>query len=230
MRDAVDKGHDPSSCLDLGTGSGPSSSFTPTTTPKTQRTRNIQTPTTGGSTKRRAQPATYVKIEDDEDDDDDDDDSEAHNWSEMDQTPSKRAKKMTTGATPGQKNGTPRAAAARASATIADVSAQLGHTSESEVDAPSRAPPRMATNGFSNGAAAAARPSSSFATTPTPMPVVQPAPSLFGHVAQHQSYAAQPPPMHFQANHAFSSTGTDAYIGGGGYYEDDDDDGIHGEI
>ncbi|KAJ2958594.1 hypothetical protein NQ176_g11174 [Zarea fungicola] len=75
MRSTVDSGGDPSTCLDLGTSSASTggASFTPTTTPKTSRTRNLDTPTTGGggaSMKRRATSTPLVKIESDADSDD----------------------------------------------------------------------------------------------------------------------------------------------------------------
>ncbi|TQV99219.1 hypothetical protein IF1G_01434 [Cordyceps javanica] len=240
MRATADSGGDPSSCLDLSSGSGPA--FTPTTTPKTNRSRNINTPTTGGSTVKRGRTApTVVKIESD---DDDDDSESTHNWSEMEATPSKRPRKLDAiAATPGQMNGTPsRLAAARASATIATTSAQL-QTSESEGETPMRPValpinrlPTHSRNGVANGA----RPALSFATTTTAAPTTT---SLFGNVTPFQPSASRSLPSSSSlpaSNNAFRSTGTDAYLGSTGSHDSfslpaadsafyDDDDAIEGE-
>lgn len=257
MRTTADNGGDPSACLDLGAGSS-APSFTPSTTPKTPRSRNFATPTTGGgtagtaSTKRGRAPTTVVKIE--SDDEEDDDSESTHNWSEMEATPSKRPRKLVgagAAATPGQKNGTPsRLAAARASATIADTSAQL-QTSESETETPHSSfaiKSEFSTNSrnvMSNGA----RPSSAFATTSVPTrPLMQQqqqraAPSIFGSVPTFERPAPEPQPSSspssslFAGSDAFRKTGRDAFVGSSGdgagfgapavdsaYWEDNDDD------
>lgn len=271
MRSTVESGGDPSTCLDLGTSSASTggTSFTPTSTPKTSRKRNLDTPTTGGggaSMKHRASSTSVVKIESDADSDDGE--SSAQNWSEMDETPSKRPKKtdaliITSRPTaaaavrPGQKNGTPaRAAAARASATVADTSAHLAQTSESEVETPGcygaqpMFDPRTGTshNGHTSNSSGA-RPSSMFAahhgaTTSTirAPPSVQPMSSIFGNVSAATTTVAattqQPPPPF--GHHAFNKTGTDAYFGStvdeslftrsahSGLYDDDDE--VEGEF
>ncbi|OAA77573.1 hypothetical protein LEL_04396 [Akanthomyces lecanii RCEF 1005] len=237
MRATADGGGDPSTCLDLGAGSN-APSFTPNTTPKTPRSHNFATPTTGGgttgapSTKRGRAPTTVVKIESD---DDDDDSESTHNWSEMEATPSKRPRKLAgagAAAAPGQKNGTPsRLAAARASATIADTSARL-QTSESEAEAPQSSFgiksefPTHTRNGMSNGA----RPSSAFAiASVSARPLMQPqqpqqraAPSLFGSVPTFEQPAPEsqpspsPSPSLFAGSDAFRKTGRDAFVGSNG--------------
>ncbi|KAM3512810.1 hypothetical protein MY11210_003515 [Beauveria gryllotalpidicola] len=255
MRATADAGGDPSTCLDLGTSSG--SSFTPTSTPKTSRSRNITTPSTaaaGGSTAKRSRAGPpVVKIESDEDDLDSE---TTHNWSDMDATPSKRPRKFdATGTSPGQKTGAPsRLAAARASATIADVSAQL-QTSESEAETPA-----LSMAGFTahtrNGTGSVVRPSSSFATAAATaadparslaqqqQPQQRAAPSLFGNVPEFRQTAPEPAPTStaagFASSNPFRNSGTDVYLGGGGSHHAlgtpaansafyDDDDPIDGE-
>lgn len=247
MRDTADSGGDPSTCIDLNGGGGPSSSFTPTTTPKTQRSRNFTTPTTGGGSTAKRSRTAIVKIE--SDDEDGDDSESGHNWSEMEAaTPSKRPR-MTP--TPGQKNGGPpsRLAAARASATIADASAQL-QTSESELDMPSSytgrsgtaAPQRGPSRGGTANGNGFHHPSSLFPSAPAAAPAQQQqnhstvqrnTASLFGSVggggvAGHpftQSPVGQlspPSSSMLGSSDAFRKTGTDAFFGGasgGGSFE-----------
>ncbi|KAM3526500.1 hypothetical protein NHJ13051_003439 [Beauveria bassiana] len=231
MRATADGGGDPSTCLDLGTSSG--SSFTPTSTPKTSRSRNVTTPSTaggGGSTAKRSRAGPpVVKIESD---DDDLDSESTHNWSEMESTPSKRPRKSdATGASSGQRTGTPsRLAAARASATIADSSAQL-QTSESETETPAFSVPEFSAQA-SNGAGSAVRPSSSFATAATTaaapgrslaqqqQPQQRATPSIFGNVSEFQQPAPLSAPTSTAAGVAssnpFRTSGTDVYLSGVG--------------
>lgn len=241
LRKTAANGGDPSTCLDLGSGSG-APSFTPSAsaTPKTPRSRNFAaTPTTGGSTKRRLGPpagAAFVKIESDGEDGD----SEAtHNWSEMDDTPSKRTK---TGPAPGQKTGTPsRRAAARASATIADASAQL-QTSDSELETPTARgaqTARPSASVVSPTGQPQARPSFSFVAAPA---AAAPRPSIFGGGDPMILGNAQPisQPVFNQASPQsmsttpFNTMGGDTFLGssaasnpGHSFYEDD---GIDGEF
>ncbi len=253
LRATADGGGDPSTCLDLNAAT--SSSFTPTTTPRTPRSRNFGTPTTGGgtvSTKRGRVAPTTVKIESDEDDDDSE---STHNWSEMEATPSKRPRKHNdAAATPGQKNGTPsRLAAARASATIADTSAQL-QTSDSEAEMPPFVLPITSLPTHTrNGTQQSVRPSSAFATPSYSVQQQQQqqqqraAPSLFGSVPAFQQPASQPPPQplssssQFAGHDAFRKTGRDAFVGSNGghddfskpagnAFDDEADHHIHGEI
>ncbi|KAJ6781105.1 hypothetical protein PWT90_00686 [Aphanocladium album] len=255
MRATADGGGDPSTCLDLGSGSGPS--FTPTTPPKTQRSRNtLTTPTTGGggSAKRSRAGQSVVKIESDEEGEDSE---STHNWSEMEATPSKRPRKFDASATPGQKNGAPsRLAAARASATIASASAQLQSSeSEAETRTASSMTPRPAAGGtpahLRNGTGSSGlKPSSSFATTAPQVQQPQAqrsSASLFGSVPAHAAYSQparqpSPPSSSLFGSDAFRNTGADAYFGGGGSSSQDfghighgntfydDDDTIDGEI
>ncbi|KAM3509944.1 hypothetical protein MY10362_000287 [Beauveria mimosiformis] len=254
MRAMADGGGDPSTCLDLGTSSG--SSFTPTSTPKTSRSRNVSTPSTaggGGSTAKRSRGGPpVVKIESD---DDDLDSESTHNWSEMESTPSKRPRKFdATGASSGQKTGTPRLAAARASATITDFSAQL-QTSESEAETPAYSMPEFSAHA-PNGAGSAVRPSSSFATAAATaaaparslaqqqQPQQRATPSLFGNVPEFQQTAPLSAPTSTAAmvanSNPFRNSGTDVYLGAGGSHRAfgtpaadsafyDDDDPIDGE-
>ncbi|KAM3564696.1 hypothetical protein ARSEF4850_001725 [Beauveria asiatica] len=256
MRTMADGGGDPSTCLDLGTSSG--SSFTPTSTPKTSRSRNVATPSTaggGGSTAKRSRAGPpVVKIESD---DDDLDSESTHNWSEMESTPSKRPRKFdATGASSGQRTGPPsRLAAARASATIADVSAQL-QTSESEAETPAYSMSEFSAHA-PNGVESAVRPSSSFATAVTTataparslaqqqqQPQQRATPSIFGNVPEFQQTASLSAPTSTAAidasSNPFRNSGTDVYLGGGGSHRAfgtpaadsafyDDDDPIDGE-
>ncbi|EGX91462.1 hypothetical protein CCM_05620 [Cordyceps militaris CM01] len=235
LRAVADSGGDPSACLDLNSGSSSSGpAFTPTTTPKTSRSRNAATPTTGGggtSTIKRARgDLAVVKIESDEEDSE-----STNNWSEMEATPSKRPRTLAAATTPGQRNGTPsrRAAAARASATIADASAQL-QTSESEAETKPAVRAAMPLDGLPtharNGTAATVRPSSAFATAATPA-----TPSLFASVPAFRPAPPPPPPPSTGFTSPFTNTATDTYLGSAGsaapfgalaaddaFYDDDD--------
>ncbi|KAI9158720.1 hypothetical protein HJFPF1_06718 [Paramyrothecium foliicola] len=108
-------GGDVANCLDIGGGT--SVTNTPSKpTPTRPRGGGRST----GKAKRKQQ-TTFIKRTSSDEEDQDGDDNE--DWSDKDESPSKRTK---TGALPGQKNGTPsRRAAVKAVATIADSSAQL---------------------------------------------------------------------------------------------------------
>jgi hypothetical protein len=145
LREAADNGGDVANCLDLGGGSSvmstPSKS-TPFSTPTSTRRRGGRGGARGasrgggGSTRgKRKTTDTFIKRSSSDDeipDEDYDDDEDVKDWSEFDESPSKRAK---TAGIPGQKNGLPsRQAAVKAVATIADATASL-HDSDSPSDA-----------------------------------------------------------------------------------------------
>jgi hypothetical protein len=124
-------------------------------------------------------------------DDEEDSLAEIDNWSEQEETPSKRAKN----GGPGQRNGTPsRQAATKASATIADASAQLISSDSPAEDDAETPPPACAT------------------VTPTPRK------SIFGDVSG--SRPPQPPQEQHQSSgdhgldsSAFAGNGHDAFFG-----------------
>ncbi|UNI19072.1 hypothetical protein JDV02_005289 [Purpureocillium takamizusanense] len=135
LRRTVAENGDAANCLNLSASGGatPSAATTPS------KSSAVTTPTssrrTGTGTARKRPLAVNLKKESSDDDDDGTTGAEDSNYSERDQTPSKRTK--TTGATgtttsmtiaggaTGQKNVTPRRAAQKANVTIASVAAQL---------------------------------------------------------------------------------------------------------
>lgn len=199
LRQTAQKGGNVANCLSLGSGGGPMS--TPT---KATPTKGTPARSGGAGSKRQRTPAIKRSTSDEEDDDDDDESGAKENWSELDETPSKRSK---TGALPGQKNGTPsRRAATKAAATIADATAQL-HSGDSsdEVEALASAPvpnPRSV-----------AKPAPA-----TKRATAAPVPSIFGDVAHSKPL---PPtqgvmPQDLDAS-PFNMTGTDAFLGTDGF-------------
>jgi hypothetical protein len=138
---------------------------------------------------------TFSKPIDSDLDDDGAEPDSPENWSDREETPSKRAK---TGAAPGQKHGTPtRRAATKATVTIADASAQLlSGDSHSEAETPSSSAPLGRSVGSATPATA-------------PVPAHQ---SIFGHI--------EVKPDRRLIDAAFSRNGTDPYIGGDGLADD----------
>ncbi|KAL7931116.1 hypothetical protein V8C35DRAFT_310396 [Trichoderma chlorosporum] len=120
LRKVESDGGDVANCLNLGSSSG--SLVSTPSKPTAARGTGSRTGTgTGTGRKRGRKPADIIKRASSEEEEDDIADIE--NWSEHEDTPTKKPK---TGAFPGQRNGTPgRRAAAKATATIAEASALL---------------------------------------------------------------------------------------------------------
>lgn len=133
LRQTERNGGDVANCLDI---SGGTSAMSTPCKPTPTRPR---APRSTGKGSKRKPPTTFIKRSDT---DDEDEKEECDDWSDKDDSPSKRTK---TGALPGQRNGTPsRRAAVRAVATIADASAQLQDNEVlSDFEAPAPIPDRV---------------------------------------------------------------------------------------
>ncbi|PTB62845.1 hypothetical protein BBK36DRAFT_1172137 [Trichoderma citrinoviride] len=137
LRKVESEGGDVAKCLNLGSGRG-SVMSTPS---KPTAFRSTGSRTGSGTGRKRARKLEgIIKRSASDEEDDDDDVLDGHNWSEHEDTPTKKPK-TGGGAFPGQRTGTPsRRAAARANATIAEVSALLDNSdSQPEMEASSSA-------------------------------------------------------------------------------------------
>ncbi|KAM0255233.1 hypothetical protein ACHAQJ_005997 [Trichoderma viride] len=131
LRKVESDGGDVANCLNLGSGTA-SLTSTPSK-PIAARGTGSRTGTGTGTGRKRTRKLDIIKRS--SSDEEDDDMPEIDNWSEHEDTPTKKPK---TGAFPGQKNGTPsRRAAAKANVTIAEVSTLLDASdSQPETEAP----------------------------------------------------------------------------------------------
>ncbi|KAH0493830.1 hypothetical protein TgHK011_000478 [Trichoderma gracile] len=140
LRKVESEGGDVANCLNLGSARGSGSVMSTPSKPTAFRSTGSRSGT--GTGRKRARKMDVIKRSesDEEDDDDDDEGLEGHNWSEHEDTPTKKPK-TGVGAFPGQRTGTPsRRAAAKANATIAEVSALLDNSdSQPEMEASSSA-------------------------------------------------------------------------------------------
>ncbi|KAL7949114.1 hypothetical protein V8C42DRAFT_313334 [Trichoderma barbatum] len=129
LRKVESDGGDVANCLNLGSGSG--SLVSTPSKPTAARATGSRTGT--GTGRKRARKMDIIKRS--SSDEEEDDLPDISNWSEHEDTPTKKPK---TGALPGQRNGTPsRKAAAKATATIAEASALLDASdSQPETEAP----------------------------------------------------------------------------------------------
>ncbi|RFU73663.1 hypothetical protein TARUN_8586 [Trichoderma arundinaceum] len=119
LRKIESEGGDVANCLSLGSGSA-SITSTPSK-PTAARITGSRTGTGTGTGRKRARKIDIIKRS--SSDEEEDDNADIENWSEHEDTPTKKPK---TGAFPGQRNGTPsRRAATKANATIAEASALL---------------------------------------------------------------------------------------------------------
>lgn len=130
LRKVESDGGDVANCLNLGSGGG--SLVSTPSKPTAARATGSRTGTGTGRKRTRKQPDIIKRASSEEEEDDI---ADIDNWSEHEDTPTKKPK---TGAFPGQRNGTPgRRAAAKANATIAEASALLDASdSQPETDAP----------------------------------------------------------------------------------------------
>lgn len=130
LRKVASEGGDVSNCLSLGSGGG---SLVSTPSKPTAARGTGSRSGTGTGRKRARKQQDIIKRASSEEDEDDI--ADVDNWSEHEDTPTK---KPMARAFPGQRNGTPgRRAAAKASATIAEASALLDASdSQPETDAP----------------------------------------------------------------------------------------------
>ncbi|KKP00466.1 hypothetical protein THAR02_07438 [Trichoderma harzianum] len=130
LRKVESEGGDVANCLNLGSGGG--SLVSTPSKPTAARSGGSRTGTGTGRKRGRKQPDIIKRASSDEDEDDI---ADIDNWSEHEDTPTKKPK--AGGAFPGQRNGTPgRRAAAKATATIAEASALLDASdSQPETDA-----------------------------------------------------------------------------------------------
>lgn len=132
LRKVESEGGDVARCLNLGSSRG---SGSVTSTPsKPTAFRSTGSRTGSGTGRKRARKMDMIKRSESDDEDDDDDTLGGHNWSEHEDTPTKKPK--TGGAFPGQRTGTPsRRATTKANATIAEASALLDNSdSQPEVE------------------------------------------------------------------------------------------------
>lgn len=167
LRKVESDGGDVANCLNLGFGGG-SSSLTSTPS-KPTAARAIGSRTGTGTGRKRTRKIDIIKRS--SSDEEEDDVAEVDNWSEHEDTPTKKPK---TGAFPGQRNGTPsRRAATKANATIAEASALLDASdSQPETEAP-------AANAVSTFATAAMPPQLTFGSAnPRPMIGQNPGPAM----------------------------------------------------
>lgn len=135
LRKVESEGGDVANCLSLGTARGSSSVMSTPSKPTAFRSTGSRSGT--GTGRKRARKTDMIKRSE-SDEEDDDDVLDGHNWSEHEDTPTKKPR-TGAGAFPGQRTGTPsRRAAARANATIAEVSALLDNSdSQPEMEASS---------------------------------------------------------------------------------------------
>ncbi|KAH6611063.1 hypothetical protein Trco_001083 [Trichoderma cornu-damae] len=138
LRKVESEGGDVANCLSLGSGSA-GLTFTPS---KPTAARATASRTGSGTGRKRTRKADMIKRS--SSDEEEEDIADIENWSEHEDTPTKKPK---TGAFPGQRNGTPsRRAATKASATIAEASALLDASdSQPEAEAPAN---RVASSAF----------------------------------------------------------------------------------
>jgi hypothetical protein len=135
LRKVENDGGDVANCLSLGSGT---TSFASTPSkPIAARGTGSRTGTSTGTGRKRVRKIDIIKRS--SSDEEEDDIPDIDNWSEHEDTPTKKPK---TGAFPGQKNGTPsRRAADKANATIAEVSTLLDASdSQPETEAPASYP------------------------------------------------------------------------------------------
>ncbi|KAL6881596.1 hypothetical protein J3F83DRAFT_66586 [Trichoderma novae-zelandiae] len=133
LRKVEGEGGDVAKCLNLGSGRGSGSGSVMSTPSKPSAARSTGSRTGTGTGRKRARKMDMIKRSE-SDDEDEDDILDGHNWSEHEDTPTKKPK--TGGAFSGQRTGTPsRRAAAKANATIAEVSALLDNSdSQPEIE------------------------------------------------------------------------------------------------
>lgn len=128
LRKVENDGGDVANCLNLGSGSG-SVTSTPSK-PTAARATGSRTGT--GTGRKRTRKIDIIKRS--SSDEEEDDIVDIDNWSEHEDTPTKKPK---TGAFPGQRNGTPsRTAAAKATATIEASALLEASDSQPETEAP----------------------------------------------------------------------------------------------
>ncbi|UKZ83549.1 hypothetical protein TrVFT333_011358 [Trichoderma virens FT-333] len=129
LRKVESDGGDVANCLNLGSGGG--SLVSTPSKPTAARATGSRTGT--GTGRKRTRKIDNIKRASSEEEEDDI--ADIDNWSEHEDTPTKKPK---TGAFPGQRNGTPgRRAAAKATATIAEASALLDASdSQPETEVP----------------------------------------------------------------------------------------------
>ncbi|KPM38370.1 hypothetical protein AK830_g8183 [Neonectria ditissima] len=195
LRQVDSEGGNVANCLSIG-----SASVGPNTPSKPTPSRSIASRSGASSKRSRATPASsFIKRSESDEEDDDDN----VNFSDLDDTPSKRVK--TTGPVRGPQTRTPsRRAATKAVATIA-ASSQLESSESPPEDVPT---PRN--DSYHAPPAACADPA-----------------SIFGSVEnRHPAY--NPKPAFFNTSSTFASTGTDEFFGssmGDGHGFDDIGDG-----
>jgi hypothetical protein len=190
LRQTHADGGNVANCLDI-----PGGSSLPATPSKQTMPRRGGSRSGGTGRGKRKPPVTFIKRSSS---DDEEEPEECEDWSDKDETPSKRAK---TGELPGQRNGTPsRRAAVKAVDTIADASAKLQDVeviSDSETPvstAPARAPARIP--------APAPSPIRASVPAPAPAPPSTVAPSsIFGPISTGSSLDP------------FSDLGHDSFMG-----------------
>ncbi|KAL6891018.1 hypothetical protein HDV57DRAFT_513488 [Trichoderma longibrachiatum] len=129
LRKVESEGGDVANCLNLGSARGSGSVMSTPSKPTAFRSAGSRSGT--GTGRKRARKTDLIKRSE-SDEEDDDDVLDGHNWSEHEDTPTKKPR-TGAGAFPGQRTGTPsRRAAAKANATIAEASAVLLDNSDSQ--------------------------------------------------------------------------------------------------
>ncbi|GFP55225.1 hypothetical protein TASIC1_0005008300 [Trichoderma asperellum] len=130
LRKVESEGGDVANCLNLSSG-GPSVTSTPS---KPTPARSVGSRTGSGTGRKRARKIDMINMI--KRSSSDEEEEEVENWSDHENTPTKKPKK--TGALPGQRNGTPsRRAADLANVTIAEATTLLDASdSQPEAEAP----------------------------------------------------------------------------------------------